>query len=835
MRPERLAEIDALLEAALDIPLAARSRLLDERSAGDPELRREVERLLALAGGPDDDLLTPVRRFAALAGQGDGLAPGDTVGAYTLVRPLGEGGMGVVFLAARTDGTFEREVALKLLPESGGDPAAVRAFEQERQILARLNHPHIAHLLDGGIDRRGLPYLVMEHVEGEPIDRYCDARRLPLAERLRLVVAIAGAVQAAHRNLVVHRDLKPSNVLVTAAGEVKLLDFGIARLLDPQRAPGGLTEAGRQPLTPVYASPEQVAGEPVTTASDVYQLGLLLYELVTGIRPQEGRTSSLVELVERVCKREPPAPSRAVLADAANGPPTERARLRHSTPGKLARALRPEVDAIVARCLAKDPELRYPTPAELAEDLQRYLAGRPVHARRASTLFRSAKWLRRNPLPAAAAAVLLLSTLAYVFAVTLQARAIERQRQRAELEATTASEVEQFVLGLFQSSDPDVALGREATARDLLTRGLERVERELASQPAVQARMWGALGEIYGQLGDAARGRELVERALARQQALYGERHIEVALSRKRLGVLLRLAGEARPAVVELEAALALRRELAPGDSPELARNLAELGIARRASGDLDGAESAFRESLDVHRRRGSATGIAVGLNNLGSMAFARGDLAAAEALYTEALAANRRAYGERHPQVALNLFNLGSVLRRRHRAGEAVPYFEQALTIDTAIYGAGHPTAIRDQLRLALAQLDIGDLGAVEAALAELLPRQIAAQGALHPQTAEARLALGQLRLRQGRSVEAEAEFREAISGLESHFGATHYRIGQVLLWLGRSLAAQGRRDESIAAWRAGLPTLRPGLNDETIAALDEELARAGSAPGGR
>ena len=285
MGPERLAAIDALFAEALELPPEARVALLETRAAGDPELRREVEALLAGAERSLAGVLEPVQAYAATVGAGDELAPGEIVGAYRLVRRLGEGGMGVVFLAERVDGSFERQVALKLLRVAGADPEAIRRFEQERRILARFEHPRIARLFEGGLDRRGLPYLVMEHVEGLPIDRHADERRLPIEARLRLVVEVADAVQAAHRSLIVHRDLKPSNVLVTPAGEVKLLDFGIAKILDPEGGAGELTHLERRAMTPTYASPEQVNGEPISTASDVYQLGLLLYELLTGRRP----------------------------------------------------------------------------------------------------------------------------------------------------------------------------------------------------------------------------------------------------------------------------------------------------------------------------------------------------------------------------------------------------------------------------------------------------------------------------------------------------------------------------------------------------------------------
>ncbi|HSM15348.1 MAG TPA: serine/threonine-protein kinase, partial [Thermoanaerobaculia bacterium] len=545
MEPDRDARIDQLFEQALDLPEARRGAWLAEQCGGDEALRAEVERLLELAGGEVDGLLGPVRAFASeiVEGSEEGISIGDEIGAYTIVGRLGRGGMGVVWLGERTDDAFDHRVAIKVLAGVRSSSEAVRRFEQERRILARLKHPHIAHLVDGGVDRRGLPYLVLEHVEGEPVDVYCDRHRLPIEQRIRLVVEIATALQAAHRSLVVHRDIKPSNLLVTAEGDVKLLDFGIAKLLDPELEDADLTDLDGRPMTPTYASPEQVNAEPITTASDVYQLGLLLYELVTGRRPQAARTSSLAELVELVCRHEPMPPSRAVVA-AEEGDETERsAALRGSTPARLARRFRPDLDAVVARALAKDPEQRYETAAELAADLERFLGGRPVHARRATFGYRASKWLRRNAALAAAGGVAALLTVGYAVAVTIQARAIDRQRVRAEVEAAKAAEVERFVLGLFQSSDPEQSLGREVTARELLERGTEQAERELAGQPEVQARLWSALGEIHGELGEIDEACDLVRRALAQQLALPGDHRREIADSRQRLGMLERSLG----------------------------------------------------------------------------------------------------------------------------------------------------------------------------------------------------------------------------------------------------------------------------------------------------
>ncbi|GMU63880.1 MAG: hypothetical protein AMXMBFR36_01540 [Acidobacteriota bacterium] len=831
MEPNRDARIDHLFEQALELPETERSEWLAGQCEGDESLRLEVEHLVELSAREIDDLIEPMVWALveeSVEESAGGLETGDTIGAYTVVGRLGRGGMGVVHLAQRSDGSFEKRVAIKVLPSAASSSDAIRRFEQERRILGRLSHPHIAQLVDGGVDPRGLPYLVLEYVEGEPVDAWCDRRRATLEQRLRLIVEIATALQAAHRNLVVHRDIKPSNLLVTAEGDVKLLDFGIAKLLDPDAEDPGLTRTDGRPMTPTWASPEQVAGEPITTASDVYQLGLLLYELATGLRPQAARTSSLAELVDLVCRHEPMAPSRAVRIDAPAASAADRAALRGSTPARLARRLRPDFDAIVARALAKEPDRRYASASELAADLERFLDGRPVRARRATLGVRLAKWTRRNPAVAAASAVAALLTVGYAVAVTLQARAIERQRQRAELEAAKASEVERFVLGLFESSDPNVSLGRDVTARELLEHGAQRASDELAGQPEVQARLWSALGEIHGNLDLVREGRALVERALEQQRRLHGERHPEVADSYQRLGTLLVAEDRAAEAVPALERAVALRRELDEADSAELALALSALGAARRRAGDLDGAERDYLESLDIQRRRGDRAGIAAGLTSLGALRYSRHDLPQAADYDRQALELHRQVHGELHPATAISLLNLGMVTRRMGALDEGIALLELARARHRELYGADHFTTLWTEVELAMARMQKDDLAGADELLGSAAPKIISRLGPDDVRTADVSLGFGQLRVRQRRFAEAEPLLRAAQAGLAARYGTTHVRVGRARLWLGRALFGLGRDRDAAAIWHDALASLPAGKEESLAAELREELDRS-------
>ena len=837
MDPQRLSEIDSVFESALEREGEARAAYLEERCAGDPELRREVESLLACAGAEIDGYLRPVRELAGLAldGAQAGLAPGATVGAYRIVAPLGRGGMGVVALAERSDGSFAKRVAIKVLPHAMSSPEEIRRFALERQILARLAHPNIAHLLDGGVDSRGLPYLVMEHVEGAPIDRYCDDRRLSLEARLRLVIDTARAVQAAHRSLVVHRDIKPSNLLVDAGGAVKLLDFGIAKLVDPAAGDGTATAFTARALTPTYASPEQVRGAPITTASDVYQLGLLLFELVSGRRPQEATTVSLAELVRLVCEREPPPLSRAVQEPGIDGTPAdELARRRSSTPERLARRCRGDLDAIVARALDKDPERRYSSAESLATDLERFLAGLPVRARRPTWRYRSLKFVRRHAAASVVVALAFALTTVYAVGVTLQARELARQRERAELEARKAREVERFVIDLFEVSDPARAQGREVTARELLERGVERVDRELAGQAEVRARMLSTISRVAGRVGMVDEAIDLQQRALAERRRLFGDEHRDVAESAQRLGGLLRNRGRRREAVPLLEEAVALQRRLAPG-SLELADALSELGRVRYNLGDYDAAEAVHQESLAV--RRGlteQPAALAEGLSAMGSIAASRGRSEEAVAYHREALDIARAQHGDVHPRVSSELALIGANLNGLGDYTAAQPLLEEALAIDRRLYGDDHVEVAADAMY-------VGDNLMKQELPAEAEPYFLEARAVFermlpsdHPLMATFHHRFGDLRRRQGRFVEAGRELETALTMRRSMYGPSHPMVAQVLLSLGSWHLAQSQRDRAEAVWREALPMVDHGKQVRIERRLREYLDKLREQPPG-
>jgi eukaryotic-like serine/threonine-protein kinase len=475
---DRWRRVERVLDTVLAHESDAWPAALDEACSGDPALRAEVEAYLRRLDDARDFLATPPAAVAAAlvaeAGTLGGAHEGRRVGAYRIVREIGRGGMSRVFLAERDDGAFTQTVAVKLLRTGFDDDADQRRFRGERQILASLSHPHITRLFDGGVTEDGVPYLVLEYVDGEPIDRYCERHALTVRERLQLFLDVAEATQYAHRSLVVHRDLKPSNILVTADGDVKLLDFGLAKLLqaDVSGATTPQTRVGHRLMTPEYAAPEQLRGEPITTLTDVYQLGAVLYELLTGRRPFAVRAGTLRELEHAVTTTDPPPPSAAtagVLAEQAGGP----ARTVE-TAAATRRALRGDLDAIVLQALRKEPDQRYASAQALADDVRRHLAGRPVLARGRAHGYRARRFVRRHRFSLAMAVVIAGLVGAWVGTVIGSRARVQSALDEAVIGARKSEQVTDFMLGLFEADPTGAVLSDTVTARALLNRGLAR-------------------------------------------------------------------------------------------------------------------------------------------------------------------------------------------------------------------------------------------------------------------------------------------------------------------------------------------------------------------------
>jgi serine/threonine-protein kinase len=782
--PARWARIGALFADALEQPPDARGAFVAERAADDPAVRDEVLGLLAAheREGPLDGARPDAERLT-----------GARLGPWELLHELGRGGMGAVYLARRADGQFEFEAAVKVHRGDFAGTETRRRFLAERQILAQVAHPNIARLLDGGVSPSGRPYFVMERVDGEPIDDWCDRRRLGLEERLELFVTVCDAVQYAHQNLIVHRDLKPRNILVTGDGTPKLLDFGIAKLLDTGAPHAGDTHEGRRLLTPDYASPEQARGETVTTASDVYQLGLLLYELLTGTRPYRVRGVEL-EALQQVFERGAfPRPSstfdRHRPRDEHEATAADRAAARRSTPDRLARRLSGDLDTIVLMALRREPERRYRAAGELADDVRRHLAGRPVRARADTAAYRAAKFVGRNRIGVGAAALLFLVVATFAVTTARQATRLARERDRAE-------EVIRFLTEVFRVTDPREASGDRVTARELLDHAARRADAELAGQPDVRAAMLLAMGRAYQGLGAFDRAEALLRSAIALQHEVRHGDHPAVAQTLEQLGAVLADRDDRDAAAAVLADALAMRERLHGPDALEVATALSRLAGLRSEAGDQAGAEAMLRRALDIRRRRlgDRHPDVAAALYDLGIAIHRRGDFAAARGSFQEAVALLRALPDTTDAEIADRMVDVAQVLHYSRDYDQAEPLYRRGLEILRRLYGSQpHPDVAGVLNGLAQLLRDRGDFAAAEPVAREAVSAWRALFPGDHSEVATSLHTLARVLHLRGMNAEADTLLGEALAMYRRQAGPEHPATIPMLVDLGRIRTERG------------------------------------------
>jgi len=871
-KSNRWLRIEYLFYAALELQ-DGRAAFLDEACGGDDELRREVESLLHSAGQTMGFLQKPVLE-AAQQITAEEMLSGKRIGAYQLLQVLGEGGMGKVYLAARADDLYQKQVAIKTVQGGlGQNRALLLRFGSERQILANLDHPNIARLLDGGITADGLPYLVMEYVNGVRIDDYCRIHQLGTDRRLELFCTVCAAVEYAHKNLVVHRDIKPANILVTTEGVPKLLDFGIAKLLDPQSGQLARTMTSERMMTPEYASPEQVRGDQVTTSTDVYALGVLLYELLVGKRPFQLDPTNPLEIARIICQQDPEPPSVGSAANPALAAPD------------AARTLSGDLDKIVLMAMRKEPARRYVSVAALAGDVKAYLTGYPVHARTDTWKYRSAKFLRRHKAVAAAAAIVTLALIAFSIGMGLLAKRATRERLTAQRES-------QFLEGIFQAATPDRTRGQQITARELLDQGAKRVDRELAGDPGLQGTMLDNIGRAYIELGLYDQAEPLLQRAYELRKKTLGEENADVAstafwlansirlqeqyeraepLFRQSLAIREKVFGEDSSAVLDslaflgeclylenrdaeaepllrralaldhklgtadsatrnylalllerkgsypealqlLREAVEIQRRISGADSPEFAMGLHNLAGALIDAGDLTGAEATERQCLDLRRKilGNHHPDLAYSLNNLGFLLLEKGDWEAAEPVLRENLELSREALGEKSPRYGSALNNWGRVLQAKGDYAQAEKTFEQALDVLVKASGPAGWSVAKVTGNLGLLQFDRGDYARAERYDHQALDMDHKLGGEESPQAAAALINLAEDRAFQGDPAGAEPLLRQALAIRKKEFSSGHPSLIAAEVRLGEVLIAEGKASEAEPLLREAFASAR-------------------------
>jgi serine/threonine-protein kinase len=805
--------LEALFAAAADLPPAERAAYLDATCSGDPALRMQVESLLVASEEASGVI---GRAVSGTAREAAGVArAGQRLGAYEVVRELGRGGMGAVFLGRRADQEYEADVAIKLI--RGVHTAdQLRRFRSERQILAKLRHPNIAQMLDGGTTVDGVPYVVMEHVDGVPLDQYCNQHRLTIDQRLDLFATICGAVRFAHQNLVVHCDLKPANILVAPDGIPKLLDFGIARLLEPG-GPGAETLTATRFGTPAYASPEQITGSPVSVATDVHGLGVVLYELLTGRLPYPVHGKSPHELERLVLDSEPTLPSAAATQDgAAESGVKDVAADRATDPDRLAQRLSGDLDSILLTALQKDPARRYESVEGLVQDIGRHRSGLPVLAHAGGRAYRAGKFVRRHraSVGVAAAAVLLVGT--FTATVTVQSGRLARERDAATVARTSSEEVSSFLIDIFELSDPSESRGNQITVREILDRAAAAIPGELGEQPATRATMMDVMGRVYHNLGLYAQANPLIDSALVLRQATLGAVHPAVASSLNSAAELRFTLGDYDSSRVLFHHALALRRRLLPAGDPAIAETLAGLASLESDAGEYEAAEPLFREALAIDRATYGDAHLAVanGLANLGSVLRRKGDYDGAEPLLRESLAMRRRLLGEDHVDVGQSLNALARLLFLQGRHAEAEAFAREELAVHRKVFGDDAIEVAYSLGNLSAALDGQGDREGAIAARRESVRIARHVFGDEHPTSAAGLQSLASDYHGAGALDSARVIYeyalglqRNLLASTDPNLGFALTGLGRVLVDLGRAADAEPYLREALAVRQGGLP----------------------------
>jgi serine/threonine protein kinase/tetratricopeptide (TPR) repeat protein len=817
----RWARLRELFDDLSDLPEVDRRARLDAVRDDDPTLVSELEAMLREHDADDPLALEEL----APRPESRSMQPGQRVGPYRLVEVLGRGGMGQVFLAERVDGQFEQQVALKVMRGALHDVDDLSRFMAERQILAKLEHPNIARLLDGGVTEDGSPYIVMELVLGQPITRHCDEAELDVDARLALFIQVCEAVQAAHRRLVVHRDLKPSNILVTDEGTVKLLDFGIAKLLEPDGTDSApLTRTGLYVLTPEYASPEQVSGEDVGTTADVYALGLLLYELLTGIKGQPVEETSPLGIFRAVCEGRPERPSRRV-ADGGEGD-ADRARVRGGlTPARLGRRLRGDLDTIVEMAIRKEADRRYLSVEDLADDIRRHGTSLPVRARRDTAGYHIAKFIGRHRIAVAAAAIAVLALiggLTMSLTSLVQARAAEA---RAVAEAEASRELADFLVGLFRATDPEADPGAEVSARSLLDRGAEDVQKRLEERPELRADLLFAIGRAYFQLGLGEEANPLlIEAAQLREEggdlAGSGDALVYVAFNHVRRGAPLDGIAAARRAVAMLE-------PIAAEDPYSLARATSLLGQTLYGTRMHQQAVPVLEKSIALNQTLDpvDTKQLAADLDNLGNALMALGETDRGLEQLERSVAVLEEA-GADPALMANGLTRLGLCQLDAGRVEEARASLTRSRPFATEAAGNGHHTEVADvESAWATYWTAMGDLDEATACLRRAAAETEAVYGMEHPRTAMISLRLGTALQEAGQPHEALDRLRlgreilaATAAGHLGHLQAFDLPTARVLIDLGRFQEAR----EVLAPLAESANTRRADAARELLATLD-------------
>ncbi len=740
MTPENWQKIKNIFNSALELPKNKRRDFIEKESADNESVKNEALELLN-SHEEDEDFIenncyTTVKNIVIEEKHN---FIGETIGRYQIERKIGSGGMGTVYLGNRIDGIFEQKVAVKLIKLGLDSDDTIFRFRRERQILAGLSHPNIAHLIDGGVTKTGSPYLIMDYVEGLSLKDYCDAHKLSLKARLKLFIRICSAISYAHQNLVIHRDIKPSNILITPDGLPKLLDFGIAKLIesDENELNGGQTLIARA-MTPEYASPEQILGKPVSTTTDIYSLGVVLYELLTGHRPFLFRKKIADEISKTITETHPPKPSFLCKTKGLN--------ISVENPLTAVRNLQGDLDNIVLMAIRKEPERRYSSVEQFALDIGRYLDGLPVLAQQDTFGYRTGKFIKRHQTEVIAGTGILVSLLAGISATNRQAKNARRQRDKAE-------KVNDFLKKMLNSADPRIQ-GKDVTMVEVLNLANDALEKDLVDQPIIDADLRSTIGLTYLSLG-----------------------HHDLA-------------------EVHLKKALEIRLEILEAKHSDIAVSLYNFGKLLQAKGDFFQAETYFHKALTILKKyhpnlKKETASI---LNNLGYVVLLKNEKEESANIYRQEVKIRKELNGENHPKYALALLGVADVYVFRDEKHKALLLFQKSLSIFRKYYKTEHLDIATALLRIA-GLIQYEDSKEAKKLLAESLEIKKRLLGNEHPETAWIYYNFANLAHHQKEYEEALFYCNKILKN-RKHILDEHPIISSTLFLLGDSLTAIGKPD---------------------------------------
>ncbi len=875
MDRDQWKKVETIIDQVLSVSgKEERTKLINKCCGDNDKLRKEVETFLDsidASGNIWDELLISNRVLMDEMTQNENLSriihsegeQPERIGIYEIKRKIGRGGMGDVYLAERSEGGFHQKVALKLIRREMASEIQTKRFLQERTLLSKLNHPNIAGLLDGGVSDDGRPFFVMEYVDGMPVTEYCKTNKCTLEERLSIFEQICEAVQYAHTNLIVHRDLKPDNLMVTAGGMVKVLDFGIAKLLDQELSENSLFQTGEshRMLSLNYAAPEQITMETVTTSTDVYTLGLLLYELLSDRKPFDLKKKKLQEAEQIIRYREPAKPSEVTK--------------------KRKKELLGDLDAIIMKALRKEPEKRYETASSMLEDIRRCRLNKPVLARKGTFRYRCGKFLKRNRLVFTSTSLILVILTGFSILYVVR---INQEKSLAELEAEKARLVTDYLKSIFEFSDPNQSSGETITARDLLKAGSEQVD-NLNEQPEVKAEILATFGGINYSLGDYVKADSLFQESLSirrkleddadeeiasilyqmalnkenmgqydiaeslftesleMQQQLYDENDINIIKNLNSLAYLYQLKGELGKATDYIDRGLTALQSMSVPDSVELAeayhlqasiftaqgyynraisslqealqlcyslyslphpkinKSLANLARNYQKLGDYNTADSLYFESLQMSKAlyEGDHLSTAITMNNMAGLYKLQENYIKADSMYVESLTMLKKVLGEKHPYIASNLYNLANLKREMGKYSEAEELYRQTIALDTLLLGTDHPNVATDYNGLGLVLADKGEYeAALEYFIMALDIQEKRYENPSHLHLLDTKSSLALIYEKMDELVKAELFLKEVYHGREKVLGSDHTNTKSVKQRLVRLLEKRGKFSEA-------------------------------------